>query len=161
MFLTITFNLIAYCFLYHWNVVDDDSEGSMKIEDRKGQLRWNATMDDILFNILGEAAREGKKSGKKWDTTVWNDLIAALSEKTIEKVKSSHIENRLRQMRKEYVNFMALRGKSGVSYDRIKQMIVAPQGFWDDILSNSVSYTLLRRVSAMLIFIIGFYGYVH
>lgn len=119
--------------------VDNDSEGSMKNEDKKGQLRWNTSMDDILFDILGDAAREGKKKGKEWDTSVLNDLIATLSKKTTEPVKSSHIENRLRQMKTDYYNFMALKRKSGTSYDRVKQLIVAPEGFWIDLLSTSGS----------------------
>ncbi|PIA35538.1 hypothetical protein AQUCO_03500117v1 [Aquilegia coerulea] len=47
--------------------VENDCESSFKIDDKKVQLRWNPTLDNVLLDVLGEAARERKKIGKRWD----------------------------------------------------------------------------------------------
>ncbi|KAF5204621.1 pentatricopeptide repeat-containing protein, mitochondrial-like [Thalictrum thalictroides] len=44
---------------------EKDCESSFKIEDKKGQLRWNPSLDNVLLDVLVEAAREGKKNWKK------------------------------------------------------------------------------------------------
>ncbi|KAF5182125.1 hypothetical protein FRX31_028287 [Thalictrum thalictroides] len=43
---------------------EKDCESSFKTEDKKGQLRWNPTLDNVLLDVLVEAAREGKKLEK-------------------------------------------------------------------------------------------------
>ncbi|KAF5191578.1 hypothetical protein FRX31_018835, partial [Thalictrum thalictroides] len=115
---------------------ENDCESSLKIDDRKGQLRWNTILDNVLLDVLGEAAREGKKTGKKWDTTVWNNLLATLSNKANETVRSTHVDNRIRQMRNEFNNFVELKKKSGLSYDPAKQTIIASNEYWKELLSN-------------------------
>ncbi|KAF5190782.1 hypothetical protein FRX31_019635 [Thalictrum thalictroides] len=84
--------------------------------------------------MLVDAAREGKKSGNKWQSSVWTSLIATLSKKTNEVVQSSHIENRMRQMKIEYRNFMELKEKSGVAYDSVKQTVDMSDDYWNDLL---------------------------
>ncbi|KAF5177958.1 hypothetical protein FRX31_032455, partial [Thalictrum thalictroides] len=115
---------------------ENDCESSLKIDDKKGQLRWNTTLENVLLDVLGEAAREGKKTGKKWDTTVWNNLLSTLSNKANETVKSTHVDNRIRQMRNEFNNFVELKKKSGLSYDPAKQTIIASNEYWKELLSN-------------------------
>ncbi|PIA45399.1 hypothetical protein AQUCO_01700741v1 [Aquilegia coerulea] len=43
---------------------ENDCESNFKIDDKKVQLRWNPTLDNVLLDVLGEAAREGKKLEK-------------------------------------------------------------------------------------------------
>ncbi|KAF5189839.1 hypothetical protein FRX31_020574, partial [Thalictrum thalictroides] len=120
----------------HIRRAEKDCESSFKTEDTKGQLRWNPALDNLLLDVLVEAAREGKKTGKRWDTAVWNNLLATLSDKASETVKSAHVENRIRQMRNEYTSFVELKQKSGVSYDPTKQTIKASDDYWKELLSN-------------------------
>ncbi|PIA29459.1 hypothetical protein AQUCO_06000067v1 [Aquilegia coerulea] len=109
--------------------------GGMENEGKKvAQLRWTKAMDNVLIDMLVDAAKEGKKTGNKWHSSVWTNLIATLSNKTNEVVQSSHIENRMRQMKIEYRNFIELKEKNGVAYDSVKQSVDMSDEYWDDLL---------------------------
>ncbi|PIA39905.1 hypothetical protein AQUCO_02600393v1 [Aquilegia coerulea] len=112
------------------------NESSMKTEDKKGQLRWNSAMDNVLLDMLVKAASEGKKSGNKWSSSVWTSLTAALSEITQESVRYCHIENRVRQMKDEFKNFVELKGKSEVAYNSVKQTVNMSDDCWKEVLEN-------------------------
>ncbi|KAL5707605.1 hypothetical protein ACHQM5_018491 [Ranunculus cassubicifolius] len=107
----------------------------MKSEDKK-QIRWDTSMDNILLDTLGDAVREGKKYGRKWDTSVMKKLLELLSAYTKEQVRSMHIDNRSRQMRTEYLNFKELRKKSGSTFDLVNDAIVLSNDVWNSILAN-------------------------
>ncbi|KAF5176471.1 hypothetical protein FRX31_033942 [Thalictrum thalictroides] len=107
-------------------------ESSMKTEDKRGQLRWNLAMDNVLLDMLVKAASEGKKNGNKWSSSVWTSLRAALSEIIHERVRYCHIENRIRQMKDEFKAFIELKGKSGVAYDSVKQTVNMSDECWTE-----------------------------
>ncbi|KAL5706901.1 hypothetical protein ACHQM5_025009 [Ranunculus cassubicifolius] len=121
----------------------DSGSGSgsviIKTEDKKSQLRWNSAMDTLLIDMLVEAAKDGKKSGNKWNNDVWTSLKPALSSKAGVQVQDSHIDNRVRQMKKEYRNFKMLKEKSGSSYNESKQIVELSDDTWNELLSNPIS----------------------
>ncbi|KAL5711647.1 hypothetical protein ACHQM5_013911 [Ranunculus cassubicifolius] len=121
----------------------DSGSGSgsviIKTEDKKSQLRWNSAMDTLLIDMLVEAAKDGKKSGNKWNNDVWTSLKPALSSKAGVQVQDSHIDNRVRQMKKEYRNFKMLKDKSGSSYNESKQIVELSDDTWNELLSNPIS----------------------
>ncbi|KAF9594104.1 hypothetical protein IFM89_027422 [Coptis chinensis] len=53
-----------------------------------------------------------------------------------EEVQQSHIDNRLRQMRLEYRNFLELKGRNGVTYIPSKQEFEASNDYWREIMKN-------------------------
>ncbi|KAF9598631.1 hypothetical protein IFM89_028300 [Coptis chinensis] len=102
-------------------------------------MRWTTTMDNVLLGTLVEATRDGKKCGmNKWQDSVLKSMRPALSEIAKEEVQQSHIDNRLRQMKLEYRNFLELKGRSGVAYIPSKQELEASNDYWREIMKNEV-----------------------
>ncbi|KAF9610561.1 hypothetical protein IFM89_023261 [Coptis chinensis] len=118
----------------------NDCESRVKTEDKKGKMRWTTAMDNVLLGMLVETTRDGKKCGmNKWQDSMWKSIRPTLSEIAEEEVQQSHIDNRLRQMRLEYRNFLELKGRSGVAYIPAKQELEASNDYWGEIMKNEVS----------------------
>ncbi|KAF9626466.1 hypothetical protein IFM89_034400 [Coptis chinensis] len=115
----------------------NDCESSVKTEDKKGKMRWTTAMDNVFLGTLVEATRDGKRCGMtKWQDFVWKSMRPALSEIAEEEVQQSHIDNRLRQMRLEYRNFLELKGRSVVAYIPAKQKLEASNDYWRENMKN-------------------------
>ncbi|KAF9607007.1 hypothetical protein IFM89_030426 [Coptis chinensis] len=95
-------------------------------------------MDNVLLGTLVEATRDGKKCGmNKWQDSVWKSMRPALLEIAEEEVQQSHIDNRLRQMKLEYRNFLSSKeGAGSLLYQPIKQELEASNDYWREIMKN-------------------------
>ncbi|KAF6141201.1 hypothetical protein GIB67_018291 [Kingdonia uniflora] len=92
---------------------------------KKAILKWNAAMDAGLIEVLVERRRLGLKENNIWDDKVWTMVQKAVQEKTFIQVERSHIDNRYRSLRKEYIAIDLVKSKSGFGWDSSKKTVTA------------------------------------
>jgi predicted PolB exonuclease-like 3'-5' exonuclease len=101
---------------------------------------WNAELEKSLVDMLFEHNLPPYRAQNGWSPDTWNKIVAEFHKKheyvTFNKIQ---IQEKEREMKREYMILKEARKQSGVSWNEKRCMIIAEPAIWDiiDVRSSS------------------------
>ncbi|KAF6135000.1 hypothetical protein GIB67_014049 [Kingdonia uniflora] len=112
---------------------------------KKAILKWNAAMDTGLIEALVEGRRLGLKENNIWEDKVWTMVQKVVQEKAFIQVERSHIDNRYRSLRKEYIAFDLVKLNNEIGWDPSKKTVTTSDKAWKILLEDPKNFDEFNR----------------
>jgi len=108
-------------------------------ENAEDRAQWNPSLEKDLVDLLREHVTPEYKGQNGWSSQTWNLMVQKFHQKNpYAKYEKKKIQEKEKELKKEYKMIKEIRQQSGVSWDDQRCMILADPPLWRNIIIVSM-----------------------
>lgn len=102
--------------------------------DLKSRAEWNLELEKALVEILLQHNTPYHRGWNGWNGEIWNMMVEIFhARRTYVKFSKSQVQDKEKELKRDYKMLKEARKQSGVDWDEIRCMIQADEHLWDEM----------------------------
>ncbi|KAI3948923.1 hypothetical protein MKW92_013602, partial [Papaver armeniacum] len=95
---------------------------------------WTPPMDRLFIGLMEDQVLEGQLLIGQFSKHAWTHIVDNFKQGFGSSFTKDVLKNRMKTLKKNYVDVSTLKGQSGIEWDQSREIVVANDAVWDDYI---------------------------